>query len=289
MKTAWKLIICWVAFVIALFASSMFMKTMHLPEITPPGGTSLMLLLLAQLLAGAIIVLGLYPMAQHLRGDAAVRAMAAVAFLFLVLGVNDTIEARVFTNFVEGKIASVVLYNAVQAILVGIAVGMSFGASGQATGMAHRGWLALSSRGIIAWLAWPVIYFVFGMLIAPIVLPYYNAGIAGLRIPAPGTIVTVQLIRGLVFLAASLPLVALWKGSRLGLWGALGLAHAAVVGISGLAGATFFPWVLRITHSVEITADSFAYAGLLVLLFAAPSPRTAVAEPPPTEAHPLPL
>lgn len=65
------------------------------------------------------------------------------------------------------------------------------------------------SDGLLLWLAWPLIHFAFGTLIAPIVMPYYNAGIAGLRIPAPGTIVAVQMIRGLVFLAASLPDCAL--------------------------------------------------------------------------------
>jgi hypothetical protein len=43
------------------------------------------------------------------------------------------------------------------------------------------------------------------------------------------------------------------------------------VGIFGLVAASFLPAVLRITHGVEITCDSFAYAGLLVLLFAAPA------------------
>lgn len=288
MKTAWKLILCWLAFVIALLLYPPLSQALHLPEIVPPGNTPPMLLFVSQILAGAIIVVGLYPLAQHLRGATAVRSIVVVAFLFLVLGVNDTIEARFFTNLVDGKVSSAVLYNGLEALLVGIAMGVCFGASGQAAGITHRGWLALSGRGIVAWLAWPIIYFAFGMLIAPIVVPYYNAGMAWLRIPAPSTILTMQLIRSVIFLAASLPFIALWKGSRLGLWGALGLAHAAVVGISGLAGASFMPWVLRVTHSVEITADSFVYAGLLVLLFAAPSARAEVAAHPPSQAHPLP-
>ena len=49
------------------------------------------------------------------------------------------------------------------------------------------------------------------------------------------------------------------------------MAHAFTVGFYGLVGATFLPMVLRVAHSIEIAGDSFAYAGLLVLLFAAPS------------------
>ncbi len=141
----------------------------------------------------------------------------------------------------------------------------------------------------VTWLAWPIIYFFFGMCVSPIVVPYYNAGIAGLRIPALSTILAVQLVRSVIFLAASLPFIALWKGSRRGLWLALGLAHAFTVGLYGLVGATFLPMVLRVTHSVEIAGDSFAYAGLLVLLFAAPATVKASTAPLPHDPHPQPL
>jgi hypothetical protein len=92
-----------------------------------------------------------------------------------------------------------------------------------------------------------------------------------LRIPTLGAVVTTQLIRSLPFLITSLFFVALWKGSRRGLWLALGLAHAFTIGLYGIVGATFLPVVLRITHSIEMTCDAFAYTGLLVLLFTAPA------------------
>jgi hypothetical protein len=141
------------------------------------------------------------------------------------------------------------------------------------------------TRSAAAWLAWPLIYLIFGMCIAPIVTPYYAAGVAGLRIPAMSVVVETQLIRSVFFLASSLPFVALWNGSRRSLWLTLGLAHAVVVGYYGLASATFLPWILRIVHSAEITADSFAYAGLLVLLFAEPPAANASART--VESSPL--
>lgn len=289
MKTAWKLNVCWLAFVLALIGYGFLAQAMRLPQMTAPGNDPLMTQFLAQLVGGAILVLGLYPLAARLTGNFAVRSLVLIAFLFLVLGVNGVLETRIFSHLVDGRVESVVVFYAVQALLVGIAMGASFGAEGSAAGLARGGWRVLSGRIVVAWLAWPVIYLAFGMMVAPIVIPYYKSGVAELVIPPMSTIVAVQLVRSAVFLAASLPLIALWKGPHLGLWGALGLAHAVVVGIYGLAGATFMPWVLRVTHSIEITADSFAYAGLLVVLFAAPIVRTATAEPPPSEAHPLPL
>jgi hypothetical protein len=289
MKTAWKLNICWLAFVIAIIGFGLVAPILHLPQITVPDRTPVLVQFLVQLVGGVILVLGLYPLARLLAGAAAVRATVMVAFLFLVLGVNGVIETRTFSHLLDGRVVSAVVFYAVLSLLAGTAMGVSFAAPGKGAGLAHRGWAAFAGRGIVAWLAWPVIYISIGALVAPIVIPYYKAGVAALRIPPMSTIFAVQLVRSVVFLAASLPLIALWKGKRRGLWMALGLAHAVVVGLYGLAGATFLPWALRITHGVEITADSFAYAGLLALLFAAPSSSAAVASAAPIEGHPAPL
>ncbi len=176
-----------------------------------------------------------------------------------------------FTHFLDNGFVSASVFYVALAALLGAALGWSFGAPTHAAGLPHRSWLAWIPRVAAIWLAWPFIYFFFGSCVAPIVVPYYNAGIAGLRIPALSTILAVQLVRSVIFLAASLRFIALWKGSRRGLWFALGMAHAFTVGFYGLVGATFLPMVLRVAHSVEITGDSFAYAGLLVLLFTAPA------------------
>ena len=287
MKTALKLNICWLAFVMALIGYGLLGQIIHLPQITVPDRTPMLVQFLSQLFGGAILVAGLYPLARRLAGSAAVRATAMVVFLFLALGVNGVIETRTFSLLLDGRVISAVVYYAFLSVLVGIAVGAFFGTQGQAAGLAHRGWMAAGGGGIVACLAWPAIYLSGGMMVAPIVMPYYTAGVAALRIPPMSTLVAVQLVRSAVFLAATLPLIALWTGTRRGLWLTLGLAHTAVVGLFGLAGATFMPWVLRITHSLEIAADSFVYTGLLVLLFAAPKSRAAVAAPPPDEAHTL--
>jgi hypothetical protein len=56
------------------------------------------------------------------------------------------------------------------------------------------------------------------------------------------------------------------------------LAHAVLAGLFGRAQAShLMPAILRITHSLEITADSFAYMGVLVWLFV-PLPPAAAEE-----------
>ncbi len=271
MRTILRIAICWVAFVAALLATGVISGLLHLPTVPTPGNTPAQSMFLAQLVAGLVLVVGLVPISRGLAASAPLRAVAVGSFLLLALGVNGMIEARVFTHFLDNGIVSASVFYVALAALLGAALGWSFGAPPPTAGLPHHSWLAWIPRVAVIWLAWPFIYFFFGSCVAPIVVPYYNAGIAGLRIPALSTILVVQLVRSVIFLAASLPFIALWKGSRRGLWFALGMAHAFTVGFYGLVGATFLPMVLRVAHSIEIAGDSFAYAGLLVLLFAAPS------------------
>jgi hypothetical protein len=277
MKTILKLVACWAAFLVSLAAGGMLTFLLHLRLNTPVDSTPAAMRTLAILTAGALLVLGLWPMARGLAGSIAARAAVLSIFLLLALGVNTLLDTAIYSNLLDGAYPGHTLMLVVQTLLVGCALGVCFGHAGQPVGFPGRGWLAWTGRGLIAWLAFPVIYFAFGMCVAPIVVPYYqNGSVPGLYIPPLSTIFAMQLLRSVIFMASSLPLIALWKGSRRSLWLALGLAHAVAVGIYGLVAGTFLPTVLRITHSVEITCDSFAYAGLLVLLFSAPAAAAAI-------------
>jgi hypothetical protein len=270
MKNLMKLLACWVAFGVCFVVDGMIVRLLHLHLNSSPDQTPESIRLVWLAVAGGLLILGMWPMARGLASSGRSRAAVLASFLFLALGINTLIEGVIYTSAFDGAIASSLLTYVLMALFVGSALGVGFGKAGNPTGFTERRWIAWARRGAVALLAWPMIYFFFGMCIAPIVLPVYQSGlIPGLHIPPVGVILEVQLVRSAIFLAASLPLMALWKGSRRGLWLTLGLAHTVAVGIYGLVAATFMPAVLRITHSVEITCDSFAYAGLLVLLFGA--------------------
>jgi len=254
-----------------------------------PGGVPAPTLFLSQIVAGTVLVIGLWPLARGLAAKTPGRAAAVIGFVLLVFGVNGLIEAKKFTSFLDGGIGSAAAFYISLAIFVGGAEGMLFGSTGQPAGLPHRSWSGWTWRSAVAWIGWPVVWTFFGMCIAPIVVPYYRAGIAGLRIPPMDVVIEMQLIRSALFLAASLPFIALWKGTRRGLWLTLGLAHAFTVGLYGLVGATFLPMALRATHAVEMTCDGFAYAGLLVVLFGAPAPSVADATPALHDPRPQPL
>jgi len=289
MKVVVKLFVCWVAFVAALMLTGFLTQILHLRVISLPGNAPQSIQFLAQLGAGALLVVGLCPLALRIGAPPALRALMLAGFLFLALGINGFIETRTFTHLLDGRIPAAILFYVLLAVLVGSALGFLFGQSAPAAGLPHRTFAAWCARIFAAWFGWPPIYLAFGMCVAPIVVPYYKAGNFGLILPAMSTVVSIQLVRSLVFLAASLPFIAEYKSSRRSLWITLGLAHAFTVGIYGLAGATFMPWVLRITHGIEMTCDSFVYAGLLVLLFAAPAVAPAASRTSFPHPHPRPL
>ncbi|SPE18567.1 membrane hypothetical protein [Candidatus Sulfotelmatomonas gaucii] len=271
MKTGFRLVVCWIGFAVALILSGFVDGVLHLHAGPLPGGVSVQTLFLTQLVAGVVLVVGLWPLARSLAAPAALRVAAFTTFLLLAFGLNGIIEALKFTDLLDEGISTAVAFYVCLAVILGAALGLLFGTAGQLAGLPHRSWPAWTWRVAAAWLGWPVVYLFFGMCIAPIVTPYYNAGIAGLRIPSMSVVVEMQLLRSLFFLAGTLPFVALSKVSRRSLWLTLAVANAFTVGFYGIASATFLPVVLRVTHSVEMTCDAFAYAGLLVLLFTAPA------------------
>ena len=88
----------------------------------------------------------------------------------------------------------------------------------------------------------------------------------GLRQPSQGEMILVLLIRSVLFLLACLPIFVMWKCSIRRLFAALGFALFVLVGFLYMLGAYYMPLAIRLPHTLEILADSFAYAGILVVL-----------------------
>lgn len=226
---------------------------------------------LGGMLAGTVVVcIGLAPLARTLGGTGLQRFFALAGFTYAAHTLNTTIEAAVFLT------AGGTAFMALAGILPALAVAALFCRLGTddatsfssafsehfATLKHHHPVL----RVVAAWLAFPLVYFVFGVMIAPIVVPVYQTGVAGLVLPSGGTVMTTQLGRSLIYLVTALPVLVLVRGAIASRIVRLGTAYFALVGLAGLIGATFFPMLLRVVHSVEICADSFAYAALLVML-----------------------
>ena len=261
----------------------------HVPNLDPPG-TNLSIALPMFALSSALIGLALLPLALNTRSSRIVRALVLFVLIFVCLGVNAVIELTIFsTYFVHGGAVALVVSMILPSPLCALALSYSLPiASG---GPAHHAELRSRSNGswllrvVAAILAVPVIYFCFGAMVGPFVVDFYRSGASPLVLPPLSPILPVQVVRSSLFLLASAPFLFLWTRSRASLIFALGLAHCYLVGLFGLIQVTWMPPILRICHSLEITADSFAYAALLVFLFVPRRHESTVSTP----AHVAPM
>ena len=198
MRTILRIAICWVAFAAALMLSGVISGILRLPAVPMPGNTPPQTMFLAQLIAGLVLVVGLVPLSRGLAAPATALLRRRRRQLHPSSSSEwcpaRMIEAKMFTHFLDNGIVSASAFYVVLGVLLG-AAGWLVALERRRLPLACRitGWLAWIPRVAAVWLAWPVIYFFFGACVSPIVVPYYNAGIAGLRIPALSTILAVQL------------------------------------------------------------------------------------------------
>ncbi|HWR16981.1 MAG TPA: hypothetical protein VN577_19285 [Terriglobales bacterium] len=268
MKTVGKILLGVIAYGISMVVSGALMTALHLPMLRPiPGETrSPETQFLLMMLCTPVLIVGLIPLVQGLRGTWVQRCLAIAALMFVTLGLNTIIELTIFSDLLPDGNLLVSAFFILPALITAAVISYGKGRTEEPT-FAHFGIGGWSWRLVLAWMSFPVIYFLFGMCVGPFVAPHYMAGVAGLKIPPVDVIIKTQLVRSLFFLAASFPAVLLWTKSRGKFIMAMGLAHAVMVGIFPLMQAGFLPMLLRVLHSIEITADSFAYAAVLGLLF----------------------
>ena len=263
MKLTGKILLSTLILAIATILAGAIASALPLsPPVSLPGTSPAFL---SMLFGSLVLVVGVVPIASGLGGRFATRWLALGLMLYVATGVNTVVELSIFGT--EGGRRYLLVFYFLCFVATAVAFAGQYGSQQSAPQLPHLGAGQWLWRVAVAWLSFPVIYFLFGLCVAPFVIPIYQAGVAGLHIPPLDVIMRTQLLRSFLFLASSLPVILLWTGSRRRLILALGWAHTAMVGLYGLSQAYFMPPVLRVLHSLEIAADSFVYALILVWLF----------------------
>jgi hypothetical protein len=225
------------------------------------------------LLASLILALGLAAVSRGLAGSFLSRWLTLFFFTWIAYGVNNYFEAAIFSTLSAASLYTVVLFlpasllcsAAVAWLFPPILPGASFSAQARAF-FAARTIGSWTWRLLSAFLAFPLAYYFFGSLIAPIVLPYYLQGANQLVLPGWDQILPVLALRSLLFLLVCLPILIVWKLSNRRLFLTLGLALFILVGGISMLESYWLVPVLRMTHSLEFFADEMVYAGALILL-----------------------
>jgi hypothetical protein len=274
--TIGKLFLCSLVYILGVIIGGMILTFMGLQPPPMPEGVDGNRAFLILMLESPLLALTLILIARGLGGGLLSRAVILSFFTWAVYTLNTAIETLAFTTTtVEGAIFTTVSFLP-PSILCGTAVAWLFPPADKEIGVVKLVKAYFSSRKTGAWI-WRLvaaavvfvpIYLFFGSLVAPLTAQYFQQSAYGLRMPNQEAMLLVLVVRSALFMLACLPIIIMWQQSKWSLFLNLGIALFVQVGFLYMLGAYYMPLTVRVPHTLEILADSFTYAGLLVVLLA---------------------
>ena len=270
-----KLLICGIAFFAGTVIGGMVARMLQLNPPPPPPGTDLGLLGLYSILTSPLLALALAVLARGISGGRLTRTLVLAFLTWTAYTVNTQLEASIFSTYAAGFWFAVVDY-LVASLLCGAAVAFLFPSENEGEGLIAACRAFFGRRAAIDWMwrlvaaaiAFMPIYFLFGMMVVPFTAEYYRQNMFGLAMPTIDQILPILFIRSVLFLLACLPVIILWQKSEQSLFLRLGFALYVLVGFIFMLISTWLPIYVRLPHALEILADEFVYAGVLVALLA---------------------
>lgn len=268
-----KLILSALAFVVGMMFGGMFASVMGLPApILPPAmdANTTMQIMFA---SSPLLVLALYFVGRELAGGWLVRAGVLAMLAWIAYRLNTVIEGIFFSSYVTEPWFNLVSFTPPVLLCAGVTAWL-FPSHNRAASFLHAWRTHFQQRTASAW-AWRLlvaavsfmpIYYFFGTLVVPFVGDYYQQGAFGLAVPPLATLLTVLMVRSVLFFVACLPVVVAWQGTKWNLWLSLGFALFVLVGLIYMLAGTWLPPSMRVIHALEILADSFVHAAALVWL-----------------------
>ncbi len=276
----WKLPLCALAFFVGMALSGILLPLLGFAPPEMPAGTDAGTITLWFLLGSMILAALLAPLSRRLPAKGLVRWSILSMFVWVFAAVGMVLESFFFmttgaVSSLENGLFTMLNFLLPALFLSGMVVSLFRPAPGAAPAPAFaapdlQGWLW---RIAAALLAYPLIYFAFGLLVQPLVGNFYVTGQYELTTPTWGEMIPLRLARSLLFLLVSLPIIARWNGSRRALWLGLGFAIFACTGFMAVITAYWFPWQMRLFHGLELLADGLLYAGVLTWLFTVPASK----------------
>jgi len=282
-KYVGKSCLCALSSVIGTFVGGVASNAMALEQPKLPGPVNMQLLGFLCLVSGFVLSIALSALSPQLRGNRRSHFMVLTWFVFAWLGINNTIEASIFTTI--GGAPAMVATMLFLSLFVAGAVALMFGSGKWQTSFFDAVRRFRDSRTAAQWAvrlglviaAFPLVYFFFGMPVGLMVGRFYQNQSFNLQMPTLNVVIGIQFLRSLIALLAVLPILAVWTASRQCFAWTFGLNLFVVAGLYGLLQAYWMPWTLRSIHTVELLLDSMVY-GWLVAIWLLPRPLAKAGE-----------
>ncbi len=244
--------------------------------------------LVIKIVSGLSYVAVMAPLARRVSYHRLARFLAIFAPLYITGTLTDLVEAYFYTSVLTPVtlIAALIMEGLPILLITGIIVWL-IPASEEARGEPGFG-VVMRERSLVSWLwriivagaPYALIYLFFAMLVTPIEHAYYYdpAFLASLHTRVPSTEVTLVLeaVRGILFVLAQLPVIAVMRKSRYSTGLYIALLGAVLEAWIPLLGQTSWPIMMRVGNLLELTGDACGRALLMALLVALPSIRTQI-------------
>jgi hypothetical protein len=286
----WRSLVTGLGYTLFTTIGGMVAQALGLPLPEVAGGMDPMQALLGTFLAGLVVGLTLGPLATRLPLPTLQRAVLLFGVIFMLNSLISVMEALFFTTIPVGEHLYSLMASAVGHAGLGVLLALLFRAPSADQGLAsalraflgRRRWAAWAWRFGLAGLLYLPAYFLFGMLIYPLVRAYYEDPSLGLRLAVPGfeVIFPLEILRGLLIVLTVFPLVAVLRRSRLctAFW--LAVTIAVLGAVTPMLQASFFPLTMRLVHGLEIMADSILHALAIAWLLGWPEGEAGKASAP---------
>jgi hypothetical protein len=253
-------------YTVGTMVSGMLAGALGLEQPTLPSTMEPTMVLVMSFISGLIFGLTLGGLSRQLPLPMLHHSAVMAFLLFVVHRFVNLVEGAFFTTTGTSGLGFTLLSVAVSSLLAGSLIAVLFPPGRVEEGLlaalrryfAQRKWAAWVWRLSLAVLLYLPIYFIMGMIVAPVVTPYYTDPALGLGLVAPGleVILPLEILRGAIFVVGVLPVIAVWQGSRasLALW--LGLTIVVLGAAAPMVEAYFLPLTLRLVHGAEISISS---------------------------------
>ena len=236
-----------------------------------------------RIISGLLYVVVMAPLARLTFSRRFTRFLAIFVPLYVTGTLTDLVEAYFYTTLLTpvSLIAALIIEGVPLLLITGI-IAWLIPATEEARHaprfhqvMRERPFFSWVWRIVVAGAPYAAIYLFFAALVTPIEHAYYHdqAFIASLHTRVPSTLTTLILetVRGILFVLAQLPVIAVMRKSRWATGLYIALLGTVLEAWIPLLGMTSWPFMMRVGNVLELTGDACGRALLMALLVALPA------------------